>query len=246
MRYLIGAVGLLALAGPAAAQHHGGHYGGHVPVHHGLYFGHANWHHVVPHHPTYAGAYYTVGPTHYYTPSPVVSLVPPVAAVDARPPAPVEVQKPVEVTFGGFARYEDLAGRLAFEANALCLDMHYNYKHNKGFAEVYREAYDILLAAKYLVGKEHKGDKDLIAKRVDDAHKLFHHVQDEMRGWTRVAAKQIDGTDLPEKLQGVEAVLHHLAYDVGVKPHEPSAEAAPTPGDRIEVAPPPPPPGKKE
>lgn len=253
MKYLIAAVplsvGLLVFTSTGSAQHHGGYHGGyarHAPIHHGVYYGHSNWHHVVPHHPTYAGAYYTVGHNHYYTPSRVVSIVPAFAPpVVGAPPvaaaaAPVEVQRPVELAFGGYSRYEDLAGRLAFEANAMCLDMHYNYKHNKNFAEVYREAYDVLQAANYLVGKEHKGDRTVINQRMVAVDKLFHHVQDEMRGWTRAATKQVGVNTLPEKIEAVEAVLHHLCYDVGVKPHEQPAEAAP-PGGIDEVAPPPPP-----
>lgn len=255
MRYLsVTVVSTLCLglaAGNAPAQPHGGHHGGHhavhVPIHHGTYYGHNNWHHVVPHRPNYVGAYYTTGTTHYYTPSPVVPIlpiVPPVVAAGTPappPPAPVEVQKPIELTFGDYSRYEDLAGRLAFEANALCLDLHYNYKHNKDFAEVYGEAYAILQAAKYIHGKEHKGDRPTLNKRMVEVDKLFHHVQDEMRGWTRVAAKQVGEDALPEKIASVEAVLHHLCYDVGVKPHEPAAAKAPPPADLNEVAPPPPP-----
>lgn len=241
MKYLIvaaaSAVGLCLAAGTATAQHH--HGGHHVPVHHGVYYGHNNWHHVVPHRPAYVGAYYTSGTTHYYTPSPIIPVVLAAGPADGPPPAPVEVQKPVEVAFGGYSRYEDLAGRLAFEANALCLDLHYNYKHNKNFAEVYGEAYGILQAARYVRGKEHKGDHDLLHKRMVEVDKLFHHVQDEMRGWTRVAAKQVGGDGLPEKVAGLEAVLHHLCYDVGVKPHEQAVEAAPPPGGINEDAPPP-------
>ncbi|MFO0936232.1 MAG: hypothetical protein U0798_06930, partial [Gemmataceae bacterium] len=57
--------------------------------------------------------------------------------------------------------------------------------------------------------------------------------------WTRVAAKQVGPNGLPEKIEGVEAVIHHLCFDTGVKPHE---QAAPAPGtvDPTEVAPPPP------
>lgn len=243
MKYFIAAIGLLVAVGTATAQH--GHHARHVPVHHGVHYGHNNWHHVVPHHRTYVGAYYTVGHTHYYTPSPVVPVLQLAANPAAPAPAPIEVQKPVELTFGGYSRYEDLAGRLTFEANALCLDMHYNYKHNKNFAEVYREAYDVLLAAKYIQGKEHNGDRATLNKKMVEVDKLFHHVQDEMRTWTRVEAKQVGTNALPEKIEGVEAVLHHLCFDVGVKPHEAPAGAAGT-VDPTEVAPPPPPPVGKQ
>lgn len=243
MKYLVAAaasgVAIVLLAGAASAQHHhhGGHHLGHVPIHHGIHFGHHNWHHVVPHRPAYVGAYYTTGATHYYTPSHVTPIISVQRNPDAPPPAVVEIQKPVELTFAGFSKYQDLAGRLSFEANAMCLDMHYNYKHNKNFAEVYGEAYGVLQAAKYLLGQEHRGDKEIIRKRLAEVDKLFHHVQDEMRDWTRIPAKQVGPDTLPEKIAAVEAVMHHLCYDVGVKPHEQPAEAAPAPVDLKEEAP---------
>jgi hypothetical protein len=155
MKYLIArvslAAALLASTSVASAQFHlgGGHHHrhDHVPIHHGSHFGHKNWNYVVPHRGSYAGAYYTVDNTHYYTPSHITQITPGGAPVGRG--VVVEPQRPVELTFGGFSRHEDLAGRLALEANALCLDMHYNYRHNRNFAEVYREAYGVLLAAKY-------------------------------------------------------------------------------------------------
>ena len=211
---------------------YGGYPGGRVPAYHGVYYGQPNWNYVVPHRPTYAGGYYSVGQTHYYTPTPFVSVFAPapVAGVPT-PPAPpaAAVQKPVELTFGGFTRYEDLAGRLAFDVNALCLDMHHNYQGNKNFAEVYAEAYGVLEAAKYLRGKEHKGNHDEIGKHVTEIHRLFHHIMDETRGWTRTAKKQVGTDALEEKLAGVEAVLHHLAYDAGIK------QEAQAPGSALPV-----------
>ena len=244
-------VGLLIGASTALAQHHGGHNGGHysghygghwgghgLPVHHGSYFGHDDWSHVIPHHPSYVGAYYTTGQAHYYTPSPVTGYAPAIGAPAG--PVTVQVQRPVELAFGGFSRYEDLGGRLALEANALCLDMHYNYRHNRNFAEVYREAYNVLQAANYLHGKEHQGDREAITKRMVEVDALFHHVQEEIRGWSRATTKQIGVNALPEKVEGVEAVLHHLCHDVGVKPHDQPAEVAPAPSDLNEALPPPP------
>ncbi|MBI2805524.1 MAG: hypothetical protein HYX68_11155 [Planctomycetes bacterium] len=238
------AVGLFLSLGIAVAQHrthNAGHSSGHhAPAHHGSHFGHHNWHHVVPHHGRHIGAYFTVGNVHYYTPSPVSRIVSVGSSPALLPPRVVEVQKPVELGFAGFTRYDDLAGRLVFEANAMCLDMHYNYQNNKNFANAYRDAYVVLQTAKSIQAKEHQGNREIIRKRVDEMDRLFHHAQEEMRAWTRTATKQIGADTLPEKLAGVEAVLHHLCYDVGIAPHEQPAEVAPPPGEAI-----PPPLGKR-
>ncbi|MBI2806687.1 MAG: hypothetical protein HYX68_17045 [Planctomycetes bacterium] len=218
--------GAFLAMGTATAQRtgggHGGYLGGRAPAYHGVYYGQPNWNYVVPHRSTYAGGYYSVGRTHYYTPTPIVSVfaAPPVGTTA------LPVQKPVELTFGGFARYQDLAGRLVTDANALCLDMHHNYQGNKNFAEAYGEAYGVLQAAKYLQGNEHKGHKETIGKRVAEMHGLMHHVMDETRGWTRTAKRQVGAGTLEENMAGVEAVMHHLAYDAGIKQNEPAPGAA--------------------
>lgn len=234
--------GLFLATSTATAQRHGGGHGGYsggrAPVYHGIYYGHSNWNYVVPQYPRYAGGYYSVGQTSYYTPTPIdpVLSAPPVATA---PPPAVTAQKPVELTFGGFARYQDLAGRLAVEVNALCLDMHHNYQGNKNFADAYAEAYGVLQAAKYLQGNEHKGDRNAIGKRVAEVHRQFHHVMDETRGWTRNASKQVGMGALEEKTARVEAVLHHLVYDAGIKQEERAAGTALPVVDPQEEAPPP-------
>lgn len=142
--------------------------------------------------------------------------------------------------FGGFTQYQDLAGRLAVDVNALCLDMYHNYQDNKNFDDVYAEAYGVLQAAKYLQGNEHKGDHNAIGKRVAEVHRLFHHVMDETRGWTRTARKQVGAFALEEKTANVEAILHHLVYDAGIKQEEQAAGGAALPViDPLEEAPPP-------
>lgn len=240
---------LIAGANVASGQHYGGHHGGlfgghhdrYVPSYHGDNYGHNDWNYVVPHHPTYSGAYYTSGEYHYYTPSHITSYVP----TSGGHPVAVEAQRPVELAFGGFNRYEDLAGRLMLEANALCLDLHYNCRHNRNFAEVYREAYDVLQAAKYIHSKEHQGDREAISRRMVEIDRLFHHVQQETRGWTGSEIRQVNASALPQKIAGVEAVMHHLCYDIGVKPHDASIESAPAPAAAVEeIAPPPPSIGK--
>lgn len=240
---------LFGNANAASAQLYGGHhgrlFGGHhdryVPTYHGSNYGHNDWSYVVPHHSNYSGAYYTTGDSHYYTPSHISSYVP----TNGSHPVVMEARRPVELAFGGFGRYEDLAGRLVLEANALCLELHHNCRHNRNYAEVYRESYAVLQAAKYIHGKEHQGDRAAITRQMVEIDRLFHHVQEETRGWTGAGIRQINAGALPEKLAGVEAVLHHLCYDVGVKPHDLALESAPAPAAvSEEIAPPPPSVGK--
>lgn len=227
----------------ALAQHHHGHVRppvnhGHVqtPVHHGTYYGHQDWNYVVPHHSTYGGAYYSTGDTHYYTPAHVVPIAPSLHEAPLQP-TPVTVQKPIAMRFDGFSRYQDLAGRLDVAANLLCLDMHYNYRHHPRFAEIYREAYGILQAAKFIHGKEHQGDQETIRRRMAEVDRLFHHVQGEIVDWTPAQVKPIGSEPLQAKASALEAILHHLCFDVGVKPHEQPQEVAPAP--QVEEAPPP-------
>jgi hypothetical protein len=130
------ALALLATSS-ALAQHGHGHLGhghinrrghGHIAHHHGSHFGHNTWNWVVPHRDQHHhhGAYYVEDNHYYYTPAPVQRIV-----VNSAQRYPVHVVQrpvaPVPIEFGGFARCEDLAGRLEYELNLMCLDMHYNY-----------------------------------------------------------------------------------------------------------------------
>jgi hypothetical protein len=67
---------------------------------------------------------------------------------------------------------------------------------------------------------------------------LFHHVQEDAAHWRRRHFRQIGQGTVQDKLQVVEATLHHLMNDVGVEGIHGELEAAPPP-DADEVAPPP-------
>jgi hypothetical protein len=181
----------------------------------------------VPHYDRhYHGTYYHDGGINYYVPRSYV-----------QESNTYITAKPVQLEFGGYTHVDDLAGRLERQANQLCLELHYNYRHNQGFAETYREAYQILDAAKYIHNKEHQGDRAEVARRLDAVDGMFHHVQDNVRTWSRRQGKQISQGGAQTKLQSVEATLHHLMYDVGVQ----GSHAAPGEADGTiqEAAPPP-------
>jgi hypothetical protein len=199
-------------------------YGHH---HHRSHWHDSDWLFVVPHYDShYHGTYYTDEGVNYYVPRTYASRSGSYVAA-----------KPVEIDFGGYAHVDDLAGRLERQMNQLCLDLHYNYQHNADFAATYREAYQILETAKYIHDKEHQGDRDEVARRLDEVDGLFHHVEADVADWSRRQKRQIGLGGAKAKLEAVEATLHHLMHDVGVSgDHEPPALPPPS---REEVAPPP-------
>lgn len=225
-------------------------HGNHVDVihHHGSNFGNSNWNYVVP--PNRGvhrniGSFYVQDGAHYYTPTPIVRLAP--TSFHSAQLHPVQVAQPVQLQFGGFARCEDLAGRLEIEVNRLCLDMFYNYQHNPGFNETYKEAYSLLESSRYVHAKEHQGDRDAIRHQVTQMDGLLHHLEGDLQQWTRNHARQVASGEIIEKSSAVEAILHHLCYDVGIEPHgddEPAhapghgEEQAPAPGGIIGSPPP--------
>lgn len=252
-------IGALLIAAPAFAQHHhdGGHghtthHGGHATQWqqnrviydpHGQHVTshHQDYQHVIPSHPQHHSTYYTHNDTHYYYQAPPVAHHPVHSAgvqVAMRPETPIQ---PASIAFGGFSHVDDLSGRLNSLANEFCLDLHHNYQHNPGYAEAYREAYQILQAAKSAHANEHQGDKAALARSLGDLDPLFHHVQQDVTGWSRDHHRQIGNLGIIDKMSQIEALLHHLLHDVGVRPaHDGGgAEQAPPPGGGIEIAPPP-------
>ena len=125
----------------------------------------------------------------------------------------------MQLAFGGFSHTEDLSGRLEADVNSLCLDLHYNYQNNANFVEAYREAYGMLQAAKDVHAKEHQGDRAEIARQVQGIDQQLHHIQQEVTTLQRQPNRQIGVGGAVTKAQNMEAVLHHLAYNVGVEPH---------------------------
>lgn len=223
--------------------HHGGghHGGGHVIGHHGSHWGHSNWNYVVPSHGHHGhhrhGTYYVQGGGYYYTPTTVVRPV--VYSGMATPAVQQTVMKPVQLEYGSFAQCSDLTGRLEAETNNLCLDLHYNYQANPGFAQLYREAYQIYQEAKHIHASEHVGNQEEIRRRVSDIDRQFHHIQGKLASLNRQHYRQVTEGGVQQKASSVEAILHHLAYTVGVEPHTAEQEVAPPPGGTLEVAPPP-------
>jgi hypothetical protein len=63
---------------------------------------------------------------------------------------------------------------------------------------------------------------------VTQMDQLMHHVLEGIRPWSRHHSRQVASGGVIEKSSAVEAILHHLCYDVGVEPHG-DDEPAPAP-----------------
>ncbi|TWU17313.1 hypothetical protein Pla52o_53190 [Novipirellula galeiformis] len=179
---------------------------------------HSNRSYVVPRSIGGRGQYYVQGNKYYYLPQSSNSHV---------------VARPTVMAYGGFTQYHDLAGELEFLINELLLDFHYNYSHNVGFAETYAEGYQLLGVAKYIHAADHNHDHDAVRSRLSGMDRLFHHIEDDIRGWSRHQHRQIGNLGIVAKAERIEATLHHLMNDVGVS----ATEQAPPPGGGIEQAP---------
>lgn len=178
---------------------------------------HRDAQHIVPHlNSVNHGTYYRQNGYSYYHPQ--------TAMLGTQQVAPT----PQEITFGGSGHVEDLAQRLEFLMNDLCLDLYYKYSHNPGFQETYSEAYSLLETAKYIHAAEHAKDRDAISRKLGGADALFHHVEGDVRGWSRIHHRQIGALGILSKMEMAESVLHHLMQDVGVQTEVP--EQAPAPG----------------
>lgn len=177
--------------------------------------------------------YYSYGGANYYTPlAPQTQVLRPQTNLPPALPEGIAPQS-VKLEFGGFQRVDDLSGRLEIEANRWCLDMHYNYRHNPAFAATYREAYQVLAAAKYVRSSGRPSDREEIRKVVAAAEPVFHQVQEKIKSWTREERRPVGEGGVNVKTEVVESILHHLLYDVGAKPQHEAIpeEQAPTPSE---------------
>lgn len=182
---------------------------------------HKNSTYIVPHTGSqHHGTYHLHNGRYYYTPRTVVVVGRPVVRT-----------QPTAVAFGAFSHVDDLAERLETLANELCLDMHYNYSHNPGFAETYGETYQVLQVSQFIHDAEHRHDRAAIQSKLGGLDRLFHHVQDDVRGWSRHQHKQVGQLGILSKMEMIESTLHHLMNDVGVRPTPAGGvQQAPAPG----------------
>jgi hypothetical protein len=196
--------GWAVFVGQGFAQHH--HHHGHVHIHPGHFGHHHHFFYVQPHHHHHATFYTYQNQSYYIPPRPVVTSV-----EQAPPPQPQVIE------FGSFAHVRELADRMSFLTNELCLGMHYNYPHNPAFKEVYRDTYGILQTGKTVLNLS-GGDRKQIADALSPLDEQFHRIQEQVRGWSRVHRRQIGNLGVVEKMGQLESIIHHLLYDAGIEP----------------------------
>ena len=232
------AVVAVLAASPVFAQHEHEHHGHATPWHrttviydqhgHRVTTNYGAYGYVIPSSQQYRTSYYTNNNVRYYH--------------DQSHSDAGHVSRPTAMTFGGFSHTDELAARLEFLSNEFCLDLHHNYRHNPGFAETYREAYDLLQQAKAAHNEEHRGHREHLVEIITKMDPLFHHVEEDVETWSRDHHRQIGQLGIIDKMQQMEAVIHHMLYDAGVQPQhhgEHESEQAPAPDGGIETAPPP-------
>lgn len=143
--------------------------------------------------------------------------------------------------YGEFSHTEDIVSRLEHASNEFCVDLYYNYRHNPGFSETYPEAYQILQTAKFIHSAEHLNDREAIRSKLQGLDTLFHHVEEDVQGWSRIHQRQVGNLGIIRKMEVVEALLHHLMHDSGVAASIGGGQGeAPAPFNTAEgIAPPP-------
>jgi hypothetical protein len=123
----------------------------------------------------------------------------------------------VEYRFGGFSHVDDLAYSLEKQANLLCWELYYNYQHNPGYRETYREVYEMAQVAKFIHGLEHARNRQRLKEEALRMDSLFHHIERDMASWTAHHHRRVGQGGLTSKLEVFEETLHHLMDDVGVR-----------------------------
>ena len=97
---------------------------------------------------TFAGSYYVESGHCYFQP----------------PTGPRET-----IEQGSFARVDDLAKRLEYEASLACIEMNDNYRHNPGYAKTYKAAFHLYEVAHDLDASAQKSDQKSVAENQREA-----------------------------------------------------------------------------
>ena len=137
-------------------------------------------------------------------------VAPPVTQVYV-PPTRHQTYRPVQPEFGSFSHVDELASRLETLATEFCLDLHYNYSHNPGVpGNVPRGVIRFCKWQNTSMRPEHQHDRAAIQQQLGGLDQTFHHVRDDVRGWSRHHHRQVGQLGILAKMDGIESSLHHL------------------------------------
>ena len=89
---------------------------------------------------------------------------------------------PTVVRYGGYSHIDDLAIELEQRAKAVLWEMHFHYRHNRGYDTTYAEAYTMLRQAKVLHEAEHRGDREAGTFLEKDRHVNLMETADQEAG----------------------------------------------------------------
>jgi hypothetical protein len=142
---------------------------------------------------SFAGSYYVESGHYYFQP-------------------PAGPRQPIEQ--GSFARVDDLAKRLEYEASLACIDMNDNYRHNAGYAKTYKEAFHLYEVAHDLDTSAQQSDQKAVAENEQKLGLLLESVRKDTNGWSRQQHEQHGQGNLQSKLDRLASLSHHLSHDV--------------------------------
>jgi hypothetical protein len=121
--------------------------------------------------------------------------------------------------FDEWEHVDELCEKLENLSREICNDMHYNYRHNRDFDITYREAYDLWNDFQFVHDANHADDRKIIRQRIAGIDDELHHIQEDVRHWSRRHEVQIGHLGILTKLDLQEDLIHHLMTDIGVRPH---------------------------
>jgi hypothetical protein len=124
----------------------------------------------------------------------------------------------VQLRYGGCTHLADLAARFEFLAHELVLDLQFNYSHNRGFRATYAEALQLLDGAQLVRSLAHDPrSRHILRAQLIQLDGLFHHIEDDVCHWTRIPRRPVGNMGLQTRLNLMEATLHHLMFDAGIR-----------------------------
>ena len=134
----------------------------------------------------------------------------------------VVVQRPVSYTFGACDHLTELSARMHEQANAICWEMHRQYRHNATFETTYAEMFMILQDVKHIRklvalnrARPVAGDEDQIATDLHHVDQLYHHIENDIAHWR--PRYVYGGRRLQVAMADFSNTLHNLMTNYGVR-----------------------------